>query len=162
VQAGKGESNMQDTGEIFCRSYRFGHVSVDVFAELVTIAIPYGNPNHDDFVDASIFIERYTHGADALVLEDDELGLELRAYPNTENLISTERPCQLPPPDPRLGYWDEPRRRPEGGELVRPGESLSGFVRLYNVAAWTEQYVQEVVLRAGAAGVTLVQAVVSH
>lgn len=134
------------TGETICRSYRFGHVEVDVFPELVTITVPYG-AEHESFVDASMFIERYTHAAEATLFEDDELGVELHVYPNTENLLSRERPCPLPALDPRLGYWDEPRRRPE---VVEPSPARALLkLRLYSLAANTEQYVQEMAARSG-------------
>jgi hypothetical protein len=130
-------------GEATCRSYRFGHVTVDVFAELITIAVPYG-AEHESFVDASMFVERYTHGASATVVEDDDQLLELHVYPNTENLISG-RPPTPPPVDPRLRLWDESSRRPDSAEVrqvpVPRPPLLSRFVDL---AVVTEQYTQEV------------------
>lgn len=146
-------------GEVTCRSYRFGHVEVDVFPELVTIAVPYG-AEHESFVDASMFAERYTHGADATVLEDDDLFIELHVYPNTENLVGRQRPCPLPPPDPRLGHWDEPSRRPDSVELRQaPLPRPSLMTRLTELAVVTEQYAQETAARSGLALFHLLHAV---
>jgi hypothetical protein len=138
-----------DTGEAICRSYRFGHVLVDVFPELVVIAAPYG-ASHDDFCDASLFVERYTHAADATFIEDDERALELHVYPNTENLISG-RPCELPPVDPRLKDWDEPGRRPvlERTATLRPRPLVCS---VFSKLALTEQYLQETSARLAISG----------
>jgi hypothetical protein len=130
-------------GEATCRSYRFGHVTVDVFPELITIAVPYG-AEHESFVDASMFVERYTHGASATVVEDDDQRLELHVYPNTENLVSGN-PCELPPLDPRIALWDEPSRRPVVVESRVPRPPL--MIALHERVAYTEQYVQELATR---------------
>lgn len=151
---------MQDAGEVVCRSYRFGHVMVDVFAELVAIVVPYCNPSHEDFVEASMFVERYTHGVDAMVLESDELSLELHIYPNTEILVGS-RPHLVPSVDPRIGLYDPPRQRSRG-VLVREVDRRPALAKLYCAATWTEQYLQEIAVRAGAAGFALAQAATSH
>jgi hypothetical protein len=157
----KGHTGGQQR-EALCRSYRFGHVSVDVFPELVVIAVPYA-AGHDDFCDASLFVHRYTHGTDATVIDDDDHELELRMYANVENLIAGRGNHDVPGPDPRVCFWDEPRRRPEGGELVYPpADQGSALMALHHMATWTEQYVQEIVARAGVAGITLVQGLVTH
>ncbi len=141
-------------GEAICRSYRFGHVMVDVFPELVTIAVPYG-AEHDSFIDASIFVERYTHAVSATVVEDDEAGIELHMYPNTEQLVSGRSP-KLPPVDPRLGEWDEPSRRPTAAGVVQvsaPHPLIRAFAYRLGSVDW---FVQDIGLRAGAAVATLV------
>jgi len=146
-----------------CRSYRFGHVVVDVFPELVVIAVPYA-ASHDDFCDASMFVERYTHSASATFIEDDEHQLELHLYPNVENLVSG-RPCQLPPVDPRIGHWDEPSRRPsDAGVVVLPGDkpmfpTIQSIVGRMGPVEW---YLQDVALRCGAAVATLVHSLPVH
>lgn len=135
-----------------CRDYRFGHVLVEVFPELVTIAVPYDS-EHDDFCDASMFVERYTHCADAFVIEDDEQDLQLRIYPNVENLVAGDR-TTLPGIDPRFGLWDPPRVAVPVEATPLPLALPLPVPRRYRmpsqlVAAttWYEQYAQEVVLR---------------
>ena len=137
-------------GEATCRSYRFGHVTASVFPELVTIEVPYG-AEHESFIDASLFVERYTHAASAVVLEDDDLGIELHVYPNTEVLVSSGPPT-LPPLDPRLGHWDEPTRRPDSVDL-RTGHFPRPLLmtRVAEFGSGVEQYLQETAARGGIA-----------
>ncbi len=141
------------------RSYRFGHVLVEVYPEIVVIEVPY-RAEHDDYCDATMFAQRYTHGTDAFVTEDDEREIQLRIYPNVENLVSGP-PFVLPPLDCRVGLWDAPRAIHPGPVVSLPNAQpvhheqpappamarLLGRPCLAKALATYEQYVEELAMR---------------
>ena len=131
--------------KVISRTYQFGTVTVDVFPELVTIAVPYDG-GHGDFADASLFIERYTHAVSGTVVEDDDLRLELHVYPNTDQLISGR--AELPLIDPRMGEWDEPAVAADDRRSL-----LARWVEAIPGAAW---HVQDTAVRTAAAVLALV------
>lgn len=129
--------------------YAFGTVDVSVDAELVTIAEPYDSL-HEDFVEASLFVERYTHASEATVIEDDTAQLTLWIYPNTESLVGLVP--TLPDPDPRLKPT-VPRQLPiaEAAEAVQR-DRRRRVVDLTDV----EPYMFEIATRGGAALLNLI------
>lgn len=140
-----------------CREYRIGTAQIQVWPEVVMIALPYGGL-HEDFVEASMFVERYTHAADGTSWVDDTVELEFWLYPNIESLANG-RPA-LPPIDPRVGFCDQINvvYLPEGdgcaAEFSLTPVQHHAWNPFYSpafahAAAQTEQFVQEMALRAG-------------